>query len=79
MELPQVDSVGFEPAEAVFEIRERTLDHHQLQAPGRSRLLSFWYGLKSLQSYKMLTEGVVVLTAEDFIKYAKGCKICLFT
>jgi peroxiredoxin family protein len=26
-----------------------------------------------------LIEGVVVWTAEDFIKYARGCKICLFT
>lgn len=26
-----------------------------------------------------LIEGVVVWTAEDFIKYAKSCKICLFT
>ena len=26
-----------------------------------------------------LTEGVVVWTAEDFLKYAKDCKICLFT
>jgi len=26
-----------------------------------------------------LIEGVVVWTAEDFLKYAKGCKICLFT
>ena len=26
-----------------------------------------------------LIEGVVVWTAEDFIKYAKTCKICLFT
>jgi peroxiredoxin family protein len=26
-----------------------------------------------------LVEGVVVWTAEDFIKYAKTCKICLFT
>jgi peroxiredoxin family protein len=26
-----------------------------------------------------LIEGVVVWTAEDFIKYAKDCKICLFT
>ena len=26
-----------------------------------------------------LVEGVTVWTAEDFLKYAKGCKICLFT
>jgi len=26
-----------------------------------------------------LIEGVIVWTAEDFIRYAKGCKICLFT
>ncbi|MDY7035963.1 MAG: DsrE/DsrF/DrsH-like family protein [Thermodesulfobacteriota bacterium] len=26
-----------------------------------------------------LIEGAVVWTAEDFIKYAKDCKICLFT
>ena len=26
-----------------------------------------------------LIEGVVVWTAEDFLKYAKTCKICLFT
>jgi peroxiredoxin family protein len=26
-----------------------------------------------------LIEGAVVWTAEDFIKYAKTCKICLFT
>jgi peroxiredoxin family protein len=26
-----------------------------------------------------LIEGVVVWTAEDFLKYAKECKICLFT
>ena len=26
-----------------------------------------------------LIEGVVVWTAEDFMKYAKECKICLFT
>jgi peroxiredoxin family protein len=26
-----------------------------------------------------LIEGVVVWTAADFIKYAKGCKLCLFT
>jgi peroxiredoxin family protein len=26
-----------------------------------------------------LVEGVVVWTAEDFLKYAKDCKICLFT
>ena len=26
-----------------------------------------------------LVEGVIVWTAEDFIKYAKDCKICLFT
>jgi peroxiredoxin family protein len=26
-----------------------------------------------------LIEGVPVWTAEDFIKYARGCKICLFT
>jgi peroxiredoxin family protein len=26
-----------------------------------------------------LVEGTVVWTAEDFIKYAKDCKICLFT
>ena len=26
-----------------------------------------------------LIEGVVVWTAEDFLKYAKDCKICLFT
>ena len=26
-----------------------------------------------------LIEGVVVWTAEDFLKYAKNCKICLFT
>jgi peroxiredoxin family protein len=28
---------------------------------------------------KKLIEGVVVWTAEDFLKYAKNCKICLFT
>ena len=28
---------------------------------------------------KKLVEGVVVWTAEDFLKYAKTCKICLFT
>ena len=28
---------------------------------------------------KKLIEGVVVWTAEDFLKYAKTCKICLFT
>ena len=28
---------------------------------------------------KKLIEGVVVWTAEDFLKYAKDCKICLFT
>jgi peroxiredoxin family protein len=26
-----------------------------------------------------LIDGVVVWTAEDFLKYAKNCKICLFT
>ncbi len=26
-----------------------------------------------------LLDGVVVWTAEDFLKYAKDCKICLFT
>jgi len=26
-----------------------------------------------------LIEGVPVWTAEDFLKYAKDCKICLFT
>jgi peroxiredoxin family protein len=26
-----------------------------------------------------LVEGVIVWTAEDFIRYAKTCKICLFT
>jgi peroxiredoxin family protein len=26
-----------------------------------------------------LVEGVVVWTAEDFLKYARECKICLFT
>ncbi len=26
-----------------------------------------------------LIDGVVVWTAEDFLKYAKDCKICLFT
>ena len=26
-----------------------------------------------------LIEGVVVWTAEDFLKYSKDCKICLFT
>jgi peroxiredoxin family protein len=26
-----------------------------------------------------LIEGVVVWTAEDFLKYARDCKICLFT
>ena len=26
-----------------------------------------------------LIEGVIVWTAEDFIKYSKECKICLFT
>ena len=26
-----------------------------------------------------LIAGVVVWTAEDFLKYAKSCKICLFT
>jgi hypothetical protein len=26
-----------------------------------------------------LIEGAVVWTAEDFLKYAKDCKICLFT
>jgi hypothetical protein len=26
-----------------------------------------------------LIEGVSVWTAEDFLKYAKGCKLCLFT
>ena len=26
-----------------------------------------------------LIEGVVVWTADDFLKYAKDCKICLFT
>ena len=26
-----------------------------------------------------LIEGVVVWTAEDFLQYAKDCKICLFT
>ncbi len=28
---------------------------------------------------KKLIEGVRVWTAEDFLKYAKDCKICLFT
>jgi peroxiredoxin family protein len=28
---------------------------------------------------KKLIEGVVVWTAEDFIKYARECRICLFT
>jgi peroxiredoxin family protein len=28
---------------------------------------------------KKLIEGVVVWTAEDFLRYAKDCKICLFT
>jgi len=28
---------------------------------------------------KKLIAGVVVWTAEDFIKYARECKICLFT
>jgi peroxiredoxin family protein len=28
---------------------------------------------------KKLIPGVVVWTAEDFIKYARTCKICLFT
>ena len=28
---------------------------------------------------KKLIEGVVVWTAEDFIRYAKDCKSCLFT
>lgn len=28
---------------------------------------------------KKLIEGVSVWTAEDFLKYAKGCQICLFT
>ncbi len=28
---------------------------------------------------KKLIEGVSVWTAEDFLKYAKDCKICLFT
>jgi peroxiredoxin family protein len=28
---------------------------------------------------KKLIEGVVVWTAEDFIKYARDCKLCLFT
>jgi peroxiredoxin family protein len=28
---------------------------------------------------KKLIEGVVVWTAEDFLKYARDCKICLFT
>ena len=28
---------------------------------------------------KKLIEGVSVWTAEDFLKYAKGCEICLFT
>ena len=28
---------------------------------------------------KKLIEGVVVWTAEEFLKYAKTCKICLFT
>ena len=26
-----------------------------------------------------LIENVVVWTAEDFLKYAKDCKICMFT
>jgi peroxiredoxin family protein len=26
-----------------------------------------------------LIEGVIVWAAEDFLKYAKTCKICLFT
>jgi peroxiredoxin family protein len=26
-----------------------------------------------------LIEGVVVWTAEDFLNYAKDCKLCLFT
>ena len=26
-----------------------------------------------------LIEGVIVWTAEDFLKYAKDCKVCLFT
>ena len=26
-----------------------------------------------------LIDGVVVWSAEDFIKYSKDCKICLFT
>ena len=26
-----------------------------------------------------LIDGVVVWTAEDFLKYAKECKLCLFT
>ncbi len=26
-----------------------------------------------------LIDGVTVWTAEDFLKYARGCKICLFT
>lgn len=26
-----------------------------------------------------LIEGVVVWTAEDFLKYARECKVCLFT
>jgi len=26
-----------------------------------------------------LLDGVVVWTAEDFLKYARDCKICLFT
>ena len=26
-----------------------------------------------------LIEGVIVWTAEDFLKYARECKICLFT
>ncbi len=28
---------------------------------------------------KKLIDGVIVWTAEDFIKYAKECKLCLFT
>lgn len=28
---------------------------------------------------KKLSEGVIVWTAEDFIRYAKDCRICLFT
>jgi peroxiredoxin family protein len=28
---------------------------------------------------KKLIEGVIVWTAEDFLKYAKTCQICLFT